>query len=98
MARIEFLGDETTGAGFRLAGAAVTTARPETVQAALARARQDCDLVLVTAEYAGWLPEPVLDEALAGAIPPVVIIPDARGDSAPPDLHKRVRHTLGIGP
>jgi vacuolar-type H+-ATPase subunit F/Vma7 len=98
MARIEFLGDETSAAGFHLAGATVTTARPDTVQAALARAREQGDLVLVTAEYAGWLPEPVLDEALARAIPPVVIIPDARGDTAPPDLRGQVRQTLGIGP
>lgn len=91
-----FLGDELSAAGFRLAGAITRTPAPGEAGAALAWARQQAPLVLVTAELAQSIPSALLNEALTALTPLVVIVPDLRGRSAPADLAAAVKRDLGI--
>jgi vacuolar-type H+-ATPase subunit F/Vma7 len=92
-----FIGDETTAAGYRLAGFDVRVATPESAPAAWARALgQSPPLLLITAECAAALPVEALDAALARLEPPVAIVPDAAGRVPLPDLLPRVRASLGI--
>ena len=91
-----FIGDEVTAVGFRLAGASVQVPDRGQVQEVFDRARQEADLVLITAEYAGALPAGHLDEALRAIQPLVLVIPDARGNASPPDMVQRMRAALGL--
>ena len=68
------------------------TAAPELFQ----RLRSEAKLILVTAEAAGWLPQGVLTGALAANRPLVLVIPDVRGRSQPPDVSAALRRQLGM--
>jgi vacuolar-type H+-ATPase subunit F/Vma7 len=96
MSRVLFAGDEVSAAGFRLAGAECLPDDPQEVLSRITADDEDCDLVLMTAEFADRLPEAVRDRLSAQIRPLVVLLPDIRGAVAPPDLEVAVRAALGI--
>ena len=97
MARVVYIGDEVTAAGFRLAGleAQVTHAggAGEALRAALAG---PADCVLFSGRLADDVPPALLQQALEGIEPLFAVVPDVRGLAAPPDLVREVRNALGI--
>ena len=93
---IVFVGDEVTAAGFRLAGIGVRVPRPGGELAALLAACGEASVVLLGAACAATLPQPVLESALAGLAPLVVIVPDATGREPPADPAAKVRRLLGV--
>ena len=97
MARIVYVGDETTAAGFRLAGLDARTAAAgdagEQLRNALAEA-PDC--VLLDGGLAEFVPPALLERAYTADVPLFAVLPDLRGRGAPPDLARTVRNALGI--
>jgi len=91
-----YLGDEASAAGYRLAGARVAVPEPGTEAAALATARAEAPLVLVSAAIAARLPEPDLRSALAALTPLTLIVPDLTGAVPVPDVAARLRRQLGL--
>lgn len=99
MARIYYIGDEATAAGYRLAGAEVRVPSAAELADVLRRAREsDADLILLSAQLAGALPSDELETALLGERPLVAVVPDAHGRHAAPDVAREVRLALGIEP
>lgn len=91
------IADESTAAGYRLAGARVLTPRAGTsVEQAFAAACAQSALVLITAELAAQLPAARLEAALVGSQPLVVIVPDVGGRQTAPDLGRALRAALGV--
>ena len=91
-----YLGDEVSGAGFRLAGALVRTPVPGTEAAALAWARANAPLVLVSATVAAAVGEALMRTALSALQPLVLVVPDLHGETPLPDLAARLRAQLGL--
>ena len=99
MARVYYIGDEATAAGYRLAGAEVRVPPVAEIADVFRRAREaDADLILLSAQCAVGLPPEDLDAALLGDRPLVAIVPDAHGRHTPPDVAREVRLALGIEP
>ncbi len=97
MARVLYLGDEATAAGFRLAGADVGVPPPEEAAEMLRRAvDSDHELVLVSAGLLPSLPSDELEAAVIAGRPLIVVVPDAHGRHAAPDVARDVRYALGI--
>ena len=97
MARVVYIGDEVTAAGFRLAGLETQVTDPggagEALRAALAG---DDDCVLFSGQLAEYVPPALLQQALEGVEPLFAVVPDIRGLGAPPELVLEVRNALGI--
>ncbi len=91
-----FLGDETTAAGWRLAGLHAVVPDAGTEGAALATAREDAPLVLVAASVAARIAEGELRAAQAALAPLVLIVPDVVGEGTVPDIAARLRRELGL--
>jgi len=94
-----FIGDELTGAGFRLAGARVwliEAAERDTIEGIFDRGLADAPLVVITTTAAALLPEQKLAGAVRSANPPVAVVPDARSTLPLPDMRHRVRSALGV--
>lgn len=91
-----FLGDELSAAGYRLAGAVVRTPGAGEEASFFEWARREAPIVLVTAAIAARLPSGLLARAYAAGQPPVLVVPDVRRRTAPPDLARRVRRQLGM--
>lgn len=91
-----FLGDEVSAAGYRLAGARVRTPRPGEEAAALALARGEAPLVLLSAAVAARLAVAELGAAQAALAPLVLVVPDLQGRQPLPDLAARLRSQLGL--
>ena len=99
MARVFFLGDEATAAGYRLAGAEVRVPSAADAAETFRRACEPAtDLVLLSAEIAALLPREELESAVLGERPLVAIVPDVHGRRAAPDVARDVRLALGIEP
>ena len=96
MAASVFIGDETTAAGFRLAGFDIVVPSRDETGEALAAAQQHADLILITAACARDLPDDLRDETLREKTPLILIIPDINASVSPPDMEARIRRTLGI--
>ncbi len=96
MAGIVVIGDEVTCTGFRLAGVDTSSPSPEDAAEAFASAREEAEVVVLTAEYARHLPEATLEKALTAKRPTVAVIPDIRERERPEDLPAKIRATLGI--
>jgi len=96
MARVCFIGDEVTAAGYRLAGAATLTPEPGQIPDALERALEASELVLLSQACARLVPAARLERLLRSSSPLLLIVPDAVGGPAPPALAARVRRSLGI--
>jgi vacuolar-type H+-ATPase subunit F/Vma7 len=91
-----YVGDEVSGAGFRLAGARVVVPEPDAEAQALYAARAEAPLVLVSAAVAARIPETTVAEAIAALAPLVLIVPDLRGEAPLPDVAARLRGQLGL--
>jgi vacuolar-type H+-ATPase subunit F/Vma7 len=91
-----FIGDEVAAAGFRLAGATVRTPQAGEETAALAAARAEATLILVSADVAARIDAATLRAAQAALSPLVAIVPDVHDAVAPPDLAARLRTQLGL--
>ena len=96
MASPVYLGDEVSAAGYRLAGAHVRTPGAGEEAAALAWARSQAPLVLVSAAVAAGIGEALLREALSALAPLVLVVPDLHAAVPLPDLAARLRGQLGL--
>jgi len=90
------IGDEVSAAGFRLAGVDVHVPDAAAAPGLFRRLSAEADLVLLTAEAAEWVPKEDLRRAMAEDRPLVLVIPDLRGRSRPPDLSAELRRQLGM--
>lgn len=91
-----FIGDELTGAGFRLAGLKVFEAVNENLEADFRSALEAAPLVIITTRVAAGLPESLVEMAMRRARPPVAIVPEAAGGPPMPDVEREVRAALGV--
>ena len=99
MARIYYIGDAATAAGYRLAGAEVRVPAAAEVAEVFHRARESgADLILLSAELVDALPPEEFEAAVLGDHPLVAVVSDAYGRNAPPDVARQVRLALGIEP
>lgn len=94
MARVAYIGDEVSAAGYRLAGARVHVPGPGEERLEIERARGDADLVLVGAESAARVSMRELAPLLRQEAPLLVIAPDAGPGET--DIAARVRRQLGF--
>jgi vacuolar-type H+-ATPase subunit F/Vma7 len=95
MATPVFIGEETSAAGWRLAGLRTVVPDEGDEAATLAGARAHAPLVLVGASTAARIPEPALRAAQAALAPLTLIVPDLSGEPVP-DIAARLRHQLGL--
>ena len=91
-----YLGDEVSAAGYRLAGAQVRTPLVGEETAALAWAREQAPLVLLSAAVAAGVDAAAQRAALSALKPLVLIVPDLIGGVPVPDLAGRLRAQLGM--
>jgi vacuolar-type H+-ATPase subunit F/Vma7 len=99
VARIWYIGDEVTAAGFRLAGVETRVPTgPETTEVFQQAAADGAELVLLSARRARDLDAPALEAALIATRPLTAVVPDVMGRHAPPDIEHEVRLALGIEP
>jgi vacuolar-type H+-ATPase subunit F/Vma7 len=96
MAAPVYLGDEVTGAGFRLAGVDARRVEAGEEIAALERARGQASLVLVSASLAARLPDGVLRFAIRDAPPVTLVVPDLRASTGFADAAPALRRQLGL--
>jgi vacuolar-type H+-ATPase subunit F/Vma7 len=95
-AALAYVGNAVDAAGFRLAGARVFSPRPGEESGALAQARAQARLVLLSPEVAEALPRGELDAALMALQPLTAIVPGGGGEVSPADPSERVRAQLGL--
>lgn len=91
-----YIGDEVSGAGYRLAGAQVRVPEPGRAAEALEDARKQVSLVLVSAALAAEIPDTLLSAAVAAFSPLTLVVADPVGGTPMPDLAKRLRGQLGL--
>ncbi len=91
-----YIGDEVSGAGYRLAGARVQIPEPGRALAALDAARATAPLVLVSVAVAAEIPAAALAAALAAVAPLTLVVPDPVRGAPMPDLAARLRAQLGM--
>jgi len=91
-----YIGDETSAGGFRLAGARVLTPDKGEEAVALAAARSEASLILVSAAIAAELRGSIVGAAQAALVPLTLVVPDLRGEARMPDLAERLRRELGL--
>jgi vacuolar-type H+-ATPase subunit F/Vma7 len=97
MARVFYIGDEVTAAGYRLAGAEARVPVPSEAGEVFRRACSDgVDVILLSAALAPQIDPGELSAALIAEQPLVAIVPDAFGRHPPPDVARDVRLALGI--
>jgi vacuolar-type H+-ATPase subunit F/Vma7 len=97
MARFQYIGDEVTAAGYRLAGAETRVPVPSEAGEVFRRARADgADVILLSAALAAEIDPGELSAALIAEAPLVAIVGDAFGRCPPPDVGRDVRLALGI--
>jgi vacuolar-type H+-ATPase subunit F/Vma7 len=91
-----YLGDEVSAAGYRLAGVDARVPRPGGEAEALAAARREAPLVLITATIAARIGSDELRQASMALAPLVLVVPDLLGETPLPDLAARLRAQLGL--
>jgi vacuolar-type H+-ATPase subunit F/Vma7 len=94
--RCAFIGDEVSAAGFRLAGFAAHYPAPAEAEVLFQRLRAEAALVLITQEALDWVGEGLVRAAILAGRPLVLVIPDIRGRSSPPDIGEAIRRQLGM--
>lgn len=93
---VVFIGDELTAAGFRMAGIRVVTPGQGEARARFDEARAEADMIYITPEFAEEVGSAVLDEAMRGASPVVLIVPDLNRALPVPNLPAKVLGILGL--
>jgi vacuolar-type H+-ATPase subunit F/Vma7 len=97
MARIVYVGDEVTAAGYRLAGAETLVPAPAEAGDTLGRLLDgDAELVLVSAELLPALSASQVAQLQRSAQPLVSVVTDVFGRHRPAPLVPEVRSALGI--
>jgi len=96
MSRVAFIGDEISAAGYRLAGAAVFSPSAKDVHKTFVKVSDEADVIMITAEAARHIPEPLMADALAATSPLVMVVEDVRARVSPPDLEKQMHAILGL--
>jgi vacuolar-type H+-ATPase subunit F/Vma7 len=97
MARVYYIGDEATAAGYRLAGTETRVPSPAEVTDVFRRAIADgAEVVLLSAARASDLDPAELSAALIAEQPLTAIVPDVFGSHPAPDVAREVRLALGI--
>lgn len=91
-----YLGDEVSAAGYRLAGLRVRVPERGDEATALAAARAEAPLVLVSAMVAARIADDVMRDAQTALTPLVLVVPDLVAGVAVPDLAARLRKQLGL--
>jgi vacuolar-type H+-ATPase subunit F/Vma7 len=96
----EYIGDEVSAAGYRLAGLAVSVTDATMTEVSLLslirQAGTRTSLVLIGSETASRLSQSELDTLLADIEPALVIVPDIRCHATVPDLARRLHTQLGM--
>ncbi len=96
----EYIGDEVSAAGYRLAGLNVTITEAkmtrDTLLSLIRQASARTSLVLIGSETACRLQRAELDTLLAAIKPALVIVPDIRCHAPAPDLAARLHTQLGM--
>lgn len=93
-----YLGDEVSGAGWRLAGVAVVCPPPGDETAALQQALAQRPALLLLAAPVAAAVAPALLQGAACALAPLLLVLPGRDGSSPPDLAGRLRVQLGLLP
>lgn len=96
MTTAAFIGDEVSATAWRLVGLRATAVDSGNVAAAFEAELGTPGLLLITAACAAELDDERLDAAFRAAQPLILIVPDAAGRLAPPDLDSEVDRVLGI--
>lgn len=96
MAKLWYVGDEPSAAGFRLAGARVVVPAEGEESAAVSAARAEASLVLVSSRIASRLHARHLAQAELALIPLVLVVPSLQDDTVLADRAARLRGQLGI--
>ena len=96
MALAIYLGDEVSAAGYRLAGMIARVPGVGEEATALARARSEASLVVVSTTIAARIPTAELRSAQLALAPIVVLVPDVLGETPLPDIASRLRAELGM--
>ena len=96
MAAPVYIGDEVSASGYRLAGLRVHTPGQDELSAIINSECANAPLILISADMARRLPAAQLDSLLARVTPPVVLVPDVRGNTPLADLAIRLRQQLGV--
>jgi len=91
-----YIGDELTGAGFRLAGPDIRSPTDAQLPEAFRRALKETDLLLLDVAYARRLPAGEVREAVRGLSPLVLIFPDIRNRTTMRDIEQRLSRELGV--
>jgi len=91
-----FMGDELSTLGFRLAGLECHKPSPEETLPLFRSLRDRVQLILMTSDVAASLPPELLLRAQRQENPLVLVIPDIRRRTLPPDRVASVRKQLGI--
>ena len=91
-----FIGDEVSAAGYRLAGVRCHTPLPAEAGALFQRLRDEAGLIMLSAEFAAYLPQRMLANALREQRPPTLVIADIRARLQPADLAAALKRQLGL--
>ena len=91
-----YIGDEVSASGYRLAGLEVFIPGRDDLVTGINAVCERAPLVLLNAAVASELPAVQLESLLARVTPPVIVVPDVRGQARPPDLATRLRRQLGV--
>lgn len=92
-----FIGDDVSAAAYRLAGARTRVPAVEETSEVFDEACAESDLVLLSAEFAQYLPAEKLAHARTRKRPLLLLVPDVQGRVPVPDLAKQLRTRLGVG-
>jgi vacuolar-type H+-ATPase subunit F/Vma7 len=95
---VAVIADELTAVGWGLAGARVFLATEKNIESCFQAAREEAELILITAELASLLPRAALQTALHAFPPLTLVMADLRGRREPPDLALEARRALGVLP
>jgi vacuolar-type H+-ATPase subunit F/Vma7 len=91
-----YIGDETSAAGYRLAGLRTRSPRADELLEVFRWACGETDLLLLGVEQARQLPAEELAQALRAPIPLVLVVPDPQQQVPMRDLPNRIRTQLGM--
>lgn len=91
-----YIGDESTAAGFRLAGLAVYTPSDDELPDVFRRALRETDLLLIDVKYARRLPQKEVREAVLALNPLLLVVPDILGRTPMREFEQRLASELGV--